>query len=246
MRPRPSMATGLWMRPRASSGAALAERCAPRGDERRSSNGRTHARPAARFERGGASPMRAQQGLFAVASIWVMACGGTVSPAADSGTTSGGEDGSGPGSAVGASSGTAGSSGGGSSAGPPMSGPSTGGPPTSGDADAGVALPMHRMPMPVADAAVVFPPSDAAVVRCNSNGPGVGGGSGGGGGNGGPASCNGFADETCSGVSYSVSCACPQGTCACQGASSTFVAFAGCPVCPTSAEQMFAACGFPQ
>lgn len=184
--------------------------------------------------------MRAQ-GLFSVAAMWVIACGGTVSPEAeDSGTTSGGEDGSGGGtSAVGMGSGTAGSSGGGSSAGPPMAGPSGGGP-IFGYADAS-ALPT----MPV-DAAFVVVPHDAAVVRCNNGaGPGGGGGAGGGG-SGGPGSCSGFAQETCSGVSYSAFCACPQGTCACQGASSYFVAFAGCPVCPTSPEQMLAACGFPQ
>jgi hypothetical protein len=181
---------------------------------------RASRRPAATVERGGVCMIRTRYGLFAVAAMWGMACGGGVTSAADSGPTSGGEDASGPPSVVGVSSGTAGSSGGGSFAGPPMSGSST-----SSGADAAPTTAV-----------------DAAVVRCN--GPGAGGGGAGGGGSGSPGSCSGFAQETCSGVSYSVSCACPQGTCACQGPSSTFVAFPGCPVCPTSPEQLFAACGF--
>jgi hypothetical protein len=190
---------------------------------------------------------------LAVAALFVAACGGDIAPggeSGDAGLSSGawfGDEG-GSRTAVGSSSGTAGGSGagstGGNSAGTPGSGPPVSGQGATTPVEAGAG---SAPPTSVADAATVFPPGDAAVVRCNNAGPGGGAGGGaGGGGVGEPASCSAFASETCSGVSYFVSCACPQGTCACQGPSSTFVAFAGCPACPTSPEQMFAACGFPQ
>jgi hypothetical protein len=182
--------------------------------------------------------MRPQHGLFAVAAMWIAACGGAVAPAdmGDSGV-SGGSSGAVGGPASG---------GGGSSAGPPMSGQNapSASPGTSGVAGADAEAP-PTMPTPITDAAAPAAHRDAAVVRCNNSGPG-GGGGGGGGGSGGPGSCSAFANETCSGVSYSVSCACPQGTCACQGPSSSFVAFSGCPSCPTSPQELFAVCGFPQ
>jgi len=204
----------------------------------------------ARRGRGAVRMNRASR--LAVAALFVTACGGDIAPGGDSGDAglspgARSEAEAGAGSAGGSSSGTGGSSGagstGGNSVGTVGSGPATSGQgePTPVDAGAGSA-----QPTPIVDAGVVFPPSDAAVVRCNNAGPGGGGGGAGGGGGGGPESCSAFANETCDGVSYLVSCACPQGTCACQGPSSSFVAFTGCPACPTSPEQMFAACGFPQ
>ena len=181
-----------------------------------------------------ASPMRPGPSLFATAVLWGTACGGAVTPAdvGDSGATSGGSSGVAAGSSSGPSSGMGSF---GASSGSPMSGDDAA---MSGGADAGAPT-RPTMGTPATDAAVLLPLRDAAVIRCNNSGPG--GGSGGGAG-----VCGAFAEETCSGVSYSVSCACPQGTCACQGPSSTSVAFAGCPVCPTSPQQLFAACGFPQ
>jgi len=74
---------------------------------------------------------------------------------------------------------------------------------------------------------------------------GSGGGFGGGGGSGGTPSCQITSTETCSGTSYQVTCACPQGTCACFGAATTVVSFPTCPACP-NISQAFALCGFPQ
>lgn len=77
-----------------------------------------------------------------------------------------------------------------------------------------------------------------------------------GGGGGGSGVCGGTLEETCGGTDYQVSCACPQGTCACFGPSSTqVISFTGCPACPGSpgfaapgaltTDQVFALCGFP-
>ena len=67
--------------------------------------------------------------------------------------------------------------------------------------------------------------------------------------------CTGYFIEWCSGFEYSVTCECPQATCACQAIapaygtpappSTTSVKFAGCPACPTP-QQMLTLCGFPQ
>jgi hypothetical protein len=61
------------------------------------------------------------------------------------------------------------------------------------------------------------------------------------------AACLTNQGESCSdgGFVYQATCACPQGTCACVGLSTTIVAFTGCPTCPTL-PQAFALCGFPQ
>jgi hypothetical protein len=50
--------------------------------------------------------------------------------------------------------------------------------------------------------------------------------------------------ETCGGIAYQVSCACPQGSCACFASSTSVINFTGCPSCPTL-EQGLALCGFP-
>ena len=61
------------------------------------------------------------------------------------------------------------------------------------------------------------------------------------------AGCITNQDESCSdgGLFYQATCACPQSTCACVGASTNTVAFTGCPTCPTL-PQAFKLCGFPQ
>jgi hypothetical protein len=79
---------------------------------------------------------------------------------------------------------------------------------------------------------------------------------GGTGGNGGPGSCTITLGEMCGSASYHVTCACPQGTCACLGATTKVINFGGCPHCPgdpfmvggsgaTTAAEVFALCGFP-
>jgi hypothetical protein len=82
---------------------------------------------------------------------------------------------------------------------------------------------------------------DAAPSGCIL-GPGGGGTAGGGGG---AVSCDVMVQETCAGVNYQVTCACPQGSCACFGPASSIGSFSGCPTCPTVA-QAFQSCGFPQ
>ena len=194
---------------------------------------------------------------FGVAVLVGAACGGQLTQADDGSTSSGnspqGSSGAGGSSSGGPSAGSSSGQGGSPTASPPSGSaptasppsagaptatpPSAGAPPGMAVADAGIASPPR-----IVDAAAPSPPGrDAALVRCNPNGPsGVGGGGGGG-----PASCDVFGQETCSGVSYSVSCSCPQGTCACFGTGTSVITFAGCPTCP-SLPQLFALCGFPQ
>jgi hypothetical protein len=51
--------------------------------------------------------------------------------------------------------------------------------------------------------------------------------------------------ETCGGIDYTATCACPQGTCVCFGPSSTqVVSFTDCPSCPGPA-QVYKLCGYP-
>jgi hypothetical protein len=61
------------------------------------------------------------------------------------------------------------------------------------------------------------------------------------------AGCLTNQDESCSdgGFVYQATCACPQSTCVCIGASTNTVTFTGCPTCPTL-PQAFKLCGFPQ
>jgi hypothetical protein len=90
---------------------------------------------------------------------------------------------------------------------------------------------------------------------CNQFGVGQGGGGAGppagGAGTGGISGggqCSVMFSETCGGINFDVSCACPQGTCACFGPTTTVVPFSGCPVCPgpNSQSSVFALCGFPR
>lgn len=92
-------------------------------------------------------------------------------------------------------------------------------------------------PMPNVDAAPPTVARDAAAA-CTSTGGGGGGGAGG---------CSQTYGETCGSAAYAVTCACPLGQCVCSGASNRAVAFPGCPYCgsPTTAEEVFALCGFP-
>jgi hypothetical protein len=80
---------------------------------------------------------------------------------------------------------------------------------------------------------------------------------GGTGGLGGVGSCTISFGEMCGSTSYHVTCACPQGTCACIGTTTSVVDFAGCPNCPgdpntvagpgsSTIAQVFALCGFPK
>ena len=74
-------------------------------------------------------------------------------------------------------------------------------------------------------------------------GPGVG--------SGGPNSCSIMGSEMCSnGVTYQVTCDCPQASCTCTqsgsgGGSGGIVPFSSCPACPSPSEA-FTICGFPQ
>jgi len=70
-----------------------------------------------------------------------------------------------------------------------------------------------------------------------------------------PGECTSTLTSTSGGKSYQATCACPEGTCACFGPSSSsrIVSFTGCPFCPgegsigpTTSERVFALCGFPQ
>src|ERR1019366_591419 len=83
------------------------------------------------------------------------------------------------------------------------------------------------------------PPSPTAGI-----GPGCTPVNGNSGGTLGQGECTMMYEEACGDASYQTTCACPQGTCACFGASTTVVNFQGCPTCPTTAEA-FALCGFP-
>ena len=59
-----------------------------------------------------------------------------------------------------------------------------------------------------------------------------------------PTECIAPLGEMCGDAGYQATCACPQGTCACLGASTSVVSFTGCPNCPTP-EEAFTLCGFP-
>jgi hypothetical protein len=74
----------------------------------------------------------------------------------------------------------------------------------------------------------------------------------GGGSSGGNGQCTSDFSETCGSRSYQVVCACPQGSCACFGPSSTTaISYAGCPDCPgigidsTTSDDLLTRCGFP-
>jgi hypothetical protein len=74
----------------------------------------------------------------------------------------------------------------------------------------------------------------------------------GGGSSGGNGQCTSDFSETCGSTGYQIVCACPQGSCACFGESSTTViSYAGCPTCPgigvdsTTMADLLTRCGFP-
>ena len=163
----------------------------------------------------------------------VASCGGNVA------STGGDDGGSAEGASSGASSSPGGSSGsssgasGGSSSGNASTGSSSGAPSAGGSP--GSALPTTL-------------PCSQFGGGPGGAGPGAGSGTGGGGGSSGGGQCSAMFSETCGGISFDVSCACPQGTCACFGPTTTVVAFSGCPVCPgpNSESSVFALCGFPR
>jgi hypothetical protein len=161
-------------------------------------------------------------GLFTVATV---ACGGAVS----GGVTDAG------------SSTEGGSSAGGGQTAPSATGSSTGSSPPAASSSGGASG-----GGPTSEAGSMIPGrGDASTLPSPPCSAGGGGGSaGGGGGSSGAGSCDIMTQQTCSGVSYTVDCACPQGSCACFGATTTVVAFTGCPTCPTIA-QANAICGFP-
>jgi hypothetical protein len=98
-------------------------------------------------------------------------------------------------------------------------------------------------PTPAPDAA---PPraSDDASAACSPIGGNMTSGNG---------ECDVAFGESCNGINYQVSCACPLGSCVCFGPASTRVVdFPGCPYCPstpsigpTTLAQAFELCGFP-
>jgi hypothetical protein len=169
-------------------------------------------------------------------------CGGSVS---SSGTDGGSAEGSPSGGASASPSG-GGSPGGSSSGGPSGSASgagSPGGPSSTGGPPSGTSPPI---PGPFA----------------GMGGPGctpmnVGGAGGG------QGECTSMFGETCGGIDYQATCACPQGTCACFGPSTHVISFKGCPACPgalpnppgtigglttkgaLTMDQVFALCGFP-
>ena len=74
----------------------------------------------------------------------------------------------------------------------------------------------------------------------------------GGGSSGGNGTCTSEFGESCGGMTYQVVCACPSGSCACFGPSSTTTfSFSGCPYCPgegvgtTTSDDLLTQCGFP-
>jgi hypothetical protein len=88
--------------------------------------------------------------------------------------------------------------------------------------------------------------SAEASTRCKIN-PNPGGG-----GVAGPTpACTIIWEETCDGMPYYATCACPQGTCSCVGQTTTVVNNFNDPGCAddctaVSASAVFALCGFPQ
>ncbi len=163
--------------------------------------------------------------VFGFAVLGVAACGGK---------SIGEDDG-------GASAGSPGPSGGGSS-----SASGSGATPTFGE-DSGTGRsgtntnpPPGPGPGPTPSDAAAPNPRDAAPSACVMGG----GGGGSAGGGGGPVTCDIMVQESCGGVNYQVSCACPQGSCACFGTTTSIVSFGGCPTCPMPV-QAFQVCGFP-
>jgi hypothetical protein len=49
---------------------------------------------------------------------------------------------------------------------------------------------------------------------------------------GGGPPCTATTSETCGSTTYTVVCSCPDGSCACFGATTHAVSFTGCPSCP--------------
>ena len=175
--------------------------------------------------------------VFAALFISALGCGGKSSPEDDGGTPVGSSTG-GPSS----ESSSAGGSVAGSGSAPGTSASSSSSPP-SGDADLGSTGQGSGRGSPIQDAAPPTPTGSAAPTSVQCLMGGGGGGSGAAGSDSSP-SCETTAEGTCSGISYKVTCACPQATCACFGATTTLVPFSGCPGCP-SFSQAFNICGFP-
>jgi hypothetical protein len=184
--------------------------------------------------------------IFALAAF-AAGCGGKANPEDDAGMPGGSSTG-GP-SSAGSSTGEP------SSAGSSASGGSIGSPTFSGGSapleDGGFGSSGQGMVPPSAASATPTPGGGTSgPVPCSTGGGvGTGGGTGAGGGGGGGAGssgapfCETTGDQTCGGKSYQVTCACPQGTCACFGDTTTVVPFAGCPKCP-GPSQAFVICGF--
>lgn len=204
---------------------------------------------------------------LAVLLSGALACGGKTNLESDDDGGSTSTPSSGGASGAGSAGASSGSSGGGSSAGTPASsGSSAGGgsasgpgfgpgsPPSGGAAGGGNAGgggggSSGGSTPGFVDASRPMP-ADASVRPAGNCSMGGGGGGGGGGvrsADGGIVTlCETFGQEICGGsTTYQVACACPEGTCACFGPSTTVVSFPGCPSCP-SLSQAFAACGFPQ
>jgi hypothetical protein len=126
----------------------------------------------------------------------------------------------------------------------------------SGDAEARVSLSDSSLPATPDSSVSELPDSDgasdspmgilddaASAPPCTSLG---------GAGTGGNGQCTSTFGEACDGTVYQVSCACPQGSCECLGASAHVIHFVGCPHCPdetplgpTTIARVFALCGFP-
>jgi len=192
-----------------------------------------------------------RSGFLAVAVLFATACGGNTIAAADNSAVIGNGSADAGSSSQSRGSSSGGSSSGGSSA---SSGHSAGGPNmgmdrptatnsamnagTDGGGEDAAGSASSGTPS-TGDAAATTTTSDGAPAGCTSKG------AAGGGGGGGVASCVAFAQETCSGVNYSVTCSCPQGECACIGPATSVITLASCPVCPSPSE-MFTRCGFPQ
>src|SRR5579863_8604264 len=106
----------------------------------------------------------------------------------------------------------------------PASGSSSGGGSSSSSGseplDAGSFSPPSLSPGPFRATADSAPPGCAPVMVAGTGGAG------------GAGSCTISFGEMCGSTSYHVTCACPQGTCACIGTMTNVVDFAGCPYWP--------------